>query len=307
MIKRTLYFGNPAYLSLKDQQLVVTFPHDQGMATTTGNNTAPIEDIGLLVLDSKQITLSHGLINALLVNKAIIVSCDESHHPIGMMHSLEAHSEQSKRMGAQVESSQPLRKNLWQQTVAQKIANQAEILKQRKLPHEPMMRWSKDVRSGDPDNMEGRAAAHYWSEIFPDIPGFTRDRNGVSPNAWLNYGYAVLRACMARAIVGVGLIPTLGIHHRNKYNAYCLADDLMEPYRPVVDWAVCGMLNRMEPHDNISKEVKQTLLSLPATDVRINKERSPLMVAMQKTAVSLVNCYLGETRSLSQPELILES
>jgi CRISPR-associated protein Cas1 len=160
MIKRTLYFGNSAYLNLKDRQLVITFPNDQGHSAASGNNSIPIEDIGMIILDSKQITITHALINALLGNKAIIVSCDDSHHPIGMMHSLDAHSEQSKRMAAQIESSEPLRKNLWQQTVAQKLINQAEILRLRDLPHEPIQRWSKQVRSGDPDNMEGRAAAH---------------------------------------------------------------------------------------------------------------------------------------------------
>ena len=304
MIKRTLYFGNPAYLNLKDKQMVVTFPNDQGHSSASGNNSIPVEDVGMVVLDSKQITITHALINALLENKAIIVSCDDSHHPIGMMHSLDAHSEQSKRMAAQIESSEPLRKNLWQQTVSQKIKNQAQLLQTKGFEFDPMIYWSKNVRSGDPDNMEGRAAAHYWARIFPASPLFTREREGKCPNAWLNYGYAILRANMARAIVGAGLIPTLGIHHRNKYNAYCLADDLMEPYRPVVDWAVCGMLQKLEPSDDISKEVKQTLLSIPTTDVTIQGERSPLMVAMQKTAVSLVRCYLGEVKSVQHPELL---
>lgn len=305
MIKRTLYFGNPTYLNLKDAQLVVTFPNDQGMALATGNNTIPVEDVGLVILDHKQITITHGLLNALIQNKAIIVSCDETHHPIGMMHSLDAHSEQTKRLAAQVESTEPLRKNLWQQTVSQKISNQAHVLQTRGSEAEPLHRWSKLVRSGDPENMEGRAAAHYWGSIFPNMPDFTRGREGKCPNAWLNYGYAILRATMARAIVGAGLNPSLGIHHRNKYNAYCLADDLMEPYRPVVDWAVCGMLSRLAPSDDLSKEVKQTLLSLPSQDVKIQGEKSPLMVAMQKTAVSLVKCYLGESRMVQHPQLIL--
>lgn len=304
MIKRTLYFGNPAYLSLKDAQMVVTFPKDQGMAAHSGNNTVPIEDVGLVVLDSKQITITHGLLNALLQNKAIVVSCDESHHPIGMMHSLDAHSEQTKRMAAQVESSEPLRKNLWQQTVAQKLLNQTDVLRKRSRPYEPVYRWSREVKSGDPENLEGRGAAHYWGHLFDNSPMFIRDRNGDCPNAWLNYGYAVLRATMARAIVGAGLLPSLGIHHRNKYNAYCLADDLMEPYRPVVDVAVCQLLEKIGPSGEINKEVKQTLLSVPSQDVLIQGEKSPVMVAMQKTAVSLVKCYLGEVRQIQHPSLL---
>lgn len=305
MIKRTLYFGNPAYLNLKNGQLVVTFPNDQGHAHASGHNSIPVEDVGLVVLDHKQITISHGLLNALIENKAIVVSCDESHHPLGLMHSLDAHSEQTRRMAAQVESSEPLRKNLWQQTVSQKLVNQAAILQRQGLAFDPIVRWSKLVRSGDPENMEGRAAAHYWGHLFPGIPDFTRDRKGMSPNSWLNYGYAILRASMARAIVGAGLIPSLGIHHRNKYNAYCLADDLMEPYRPVVDHAVCGLLSQLGPGEEINKEVKQVLLSLPNQDVRIKGERSPLMVALEKTAVSVVKCYLGERRTVEYPELIL--
>lgn len=204
MIKRTLYFGNSAYLNLKNNQLVVTFPNDQGHTTASGNNTIPIEDIGLVVLDNKQITLTHALLNALIENKCIVVSCDESHHPTGMMHSLDANTEQSKRMAAQIESSEPLRKNLWQQTVAQKLRNQAELLRLRNRPFDPVLRWSKQVRSGDPDNFEGRGAAHYWEYIFDKNPFFLRDRHGHPPNAWLNYGYAVLRATMARSIVGAG-------------------------------------------------------------------------------------------------------
>ena len=305
MIKRTLYFGNPAYLSLSNAQLVVTFPSDEGYAAKSGNNTVPVEDIGLVVLDSKQITITHGLLNALLQNKAIVVSCDESHHPTGMMHSLDAHSEQTKRMAAQVESTEPLRKNLWQQTVAQKLLNQTEVLRKRGRHYEPIYRWSRQVRSGDPENLEGRGAAHYWGHLFENQPMFLRDRNGECPNAWLNYGYAVLRATMARAIVGAGLIPSLGIHHRNKYNAYCLADDLMEPYRPVVDHAVCQLLDRFGPGNEISKDVKQTLLSIPSQDVLIQGERSPVMVAMQKTAVSLVKCYLGEVRQIQHPSILV--
>lgn len=307
MIKRTLYFGNPTYLSLKNGQLVVTFPNDQGTAAQSGHNTVPVEDIGLVVLDSKQITLTHGLMNALLQNKAIIISCDESHHPTGMMHSLDAHSEQTKRMAAQVESSEPLRKNLWQQTVAQKLLNQTAVLRQRNRPYEPIYRWSRQVRSGDPENLEGRGAAHYWGCLFHDNPLFIRDRYGECPNAWLNYGYAILRATMARAIVGAGLHPGLGIHHRNKYNAYCLADDLMEPYRPVVDLAVCSLLEKLGPCNELTKEVKESLLSVPSHDVRIRGERSPLMVAMEKTAVSVVKCYLGEGKALVLPEMVFGS
>lgn len=302
MIKRTLYFGNPSYLSLRNEQLVVEFPNDQGYSSRFGSNSIPVEDVGLVVLDSRQITISHGLLNALLSNKSIVVCCDSTHHPAGMLYSLDAHTEQTRRLSAQVESSLPLRKNMWQQVVSQKIENQAEMLRRVGADSAPMLRWSKEVRSGDPANLEGRAAAYYWPLVFPEVPGFLRSREGESPNAWLNYGYAILRATMARAIVGAGLHPALGVHHRNKYNSFCLADDLMEPYRPMADLAVSLLLHRYGPGNELSKEVKQALLSLPSQDVRIRNERSPIMVAMEKTAVSLVKCYLGESRNLYLPE-----
>jgi CRISPR-associated protein Cas1 len=302
MIKRTLYFGNPAYLSLKDRQLVVQFPGDQGEAERSGRNKIPAEDVGLVVLDHRQITITHGLLQELLGNKALIVSCGEDHHPAGMLHSLEGHSEQSKRIAAQVESSEPLRKNLWQQTIAQKIRNQAGMLGERGIATDVLERWSRQVKSGDPDNLEGRAAAHYWENVFPELPVFLRERKGHPPNAWLNYGYAILRASMARAIVAAGLNPSLGIHHHNKYNAWCLADDLMEAYRPWADLAVYRLMMREELSNEVTKEVKIAMLGLPATDVRIGGEKSPMMVAMQKTVNSLVRCYLGEVRKLLLPE-----
>jgi CRISPR-associated protein Cas1 len=302
MIKRTLYFGNPAYLSLKDRQLVVQFPGDQGEAERSGRNKIPAEDVGLVVLDHRQITITHGLLQELLDNKALIVSCGEDHHPAGMLHSLEGHSEQSKRMAAQVESSEPLRKNLWQQTIAQKIRNQAAMLRERSIAPDVLERWSRQVKSGDPDNLEGRAAAHYWDNVFPELPVFLRERKGHPPNAWLNYGYAILRASMARSIVAAGLNPSLGIHHHNKYNAWCLADDLMEAYRPWADLTVYRLMMREELSNEVTKEVKIAMLGLPATDVRIGGEKSPMMVAMQKTVNSLVRCYLGEVRKLLLPE-----
>ena len=260
-----------------------------------------MEDVGLLVLDSSQITVSHSLLNALVENKSIVVCCDSTHHPAGMLYSLEGHSEQTRRLTAQVESSLPLRKNLWQQVVSQKLLNQAEMLRRVRANEEPLLRYSKEVRSGDPANMEGRGAAYYWPLVFPELPGFVRSREGKSPNPWLNYGYSIVRASMARALVGAGLHPALGIFHKNKYNSFCLADDLMEPYRPMVDLAVSLLIHRHGAGEELSKEVKQALLAVPAQDVQIKGERSPMMVAMEKTAVSLVKCYMGESRQLHLP------
>lgn len=301
MIKRTLYFGSPAYLSMKNAQLVVTFPNDDGHSSAGKNNSIPIEDVGFLVLDHPRITLTHALIQELTKNQCLIISCDENHHPTGMMHTLDGHSEQSKRLNIQLEASEPLKKNLWQQTVSQKLHNQALCLQHLKRPFEPLLRWSKEVKSGDPENLEGRGAAFYWEHIFAQNPFFIRDRNGHAPNAWLNYGYALLRASMARAIVCAGLHPTLGIHHRNKYNAYCLADDLMEPFRPVVDLKVSQMLSKFEADNNLEKGHKIELLGVLSHVVRLEKEESPTQVAMQRMVHSLVKCYMGEARKLLLP------
>ena len=230
MIKQTLYFGNPAYLSLKDRQLVIRLPDkDQSV-------TRPIEDIGVVIVDNKQITLTSGLIEALLGNNCALITCDSSHLPVGLMLPLCGNTTQSERFRHQLSASLPLKKQLWQQTISQKIANQAQVLKECfGVEVGNMVSWSKNVKSGDSDNLEARAAAYYWRNMFDDEDVFIRDREGEPPNNLLNYGYAILRAIVARGLVSSGLLPTLGIHHHNRYNAYCLADDIMEPYRPYVD------------------------------------------------------------------------
>jgi CRISPR-associated protein Cas1 len=216
---------------------------------------------------------------------------------------LEANTLQSERFGAQIESSLPLRKQLWQQTVQTKIANQAAVLQSyRNDAAKNMLAWAAAVRSGDSDNLEARAAAYYWKNLFPTISNFARSREGIPPNNLLNYGYAILRAVVARALVASGLLPTLGIHHHNRYNAYCLADDIMEPYRPFVDLLVIHEVDSGRDL-TLSKEAKQKLLQIPALDVVINRQRSPLMIAVQQTAASLAKCYTKEVRRISYPSL----
>src|SRR5690606_23665243 len=229
MIKRTLMFSNPAYLSHRNSQLVISFPEKD-----KEERTVPIEDIGVLLLENQQITISHGCIAALLQNNVAVISCDASHMPTGLILPLDGGHTQAERFRYQIEASLPLKKQLWQQTIQQKIYNQARVLDILGYDVDNMYRWSKAVRSGDPDNFEGRAAAYYWQTIFSKYMAFNRHRAGEPPNNLLNYGYAILRAVVARALVSSGLLPTLGIFHRNKYNAYCLADDIMEPYRPFV-------------------------------------------------------------------------
>ena len=166
-----------------------------------------------------------------------------------------------------------------------------------------MEAWVKEVKSGDVDNLEGRAAAFYWKNLFGEIEGFNRDREGVPPNNLLNYGYAILRAVVARALVGSGLLPTLGIHHHNRYNAYCLADDIMEPYRPYVDRLVTEMVDSGMDISTLTTEIKSKLLSIPVIDVVINGRRSPLMIGVATTTASLYKCYSGEIRKIAYPTM----
>ena len=244
MIKRTLHFSNPAYLSLKNGQLVIDLPHLKALGDVDSQKQVPVEDIGVVMLDNPQITITHGCINALLENNTAIVTCDKTHHPVGLMLPIQSHYIQSERFQHQINASQPLKKQLWQQTVQAKILNQAAVLTTRNVPFDRMLEWAKAVRSGDPDNYEARAAAYYWKNVMPTKVRFFRDRQGSPPNNLLNYGYTILRTIVARALLCSGLLPTLGIHHHNRYNAYCLADDIMEPYRPYVDMIVLDIGNK---------------------------------------------------------------
>ena len=303
MIKRTLYFGNPAYLKTTNEQLVVTLPENKsGLTDAMRSTTIPIEDIGIVILDHQQITISQALMAKLLANNVALITCDSTHHPTGMMLNLNGNTLQAERFAAQIDVTVPLKKQLWAQTVEQKINNQAAVLKKQKQgDHGILLNYTKLVRSGDPENLEGRAAAYYWKHLFGESTGFLRHREGTSPNHLLNYGYAIIRASVARALVGSGLLPTFGIHHRNKYNAYCLADDIMEPYRPYVDALVCEMIKEGKVSEEITKEDKQQLLELPTIDVIIDGEKSPLLIAVQRTSASLVKCYEGSQRKILYP------
>ena len=281
MIKRTIYFGNPAYLSLKNKQLEVRQAQDDSPQRSV--RTIPIEDIGVVLLDHQQITITHGLLNALQENNCAVITCSSNHMPSGLLLPLDGHTLQNERFRSQLEASLPLRKQLWQQTIQAKITNQAHLLAEvlgEPVPN--MLAWAKLVKSGDTGNLEARAAAFYWRNLFITLPDFTREREEIAPNSLLNYGYAILRAIIARSLVGCGLLPTLGIHHHNKYNAYCLADDIMEPYRPFVDQLVVDLCNDGCP-DTLTKEIKGELLSIPTLDVEIDGQRRPLMIAASFT------------------------
>lgn len=312
MIKKTLYFGNPAYLSLRMGQMVIKLPEvetDSNLPDQIKKQaeiTKPIEDIGVVVLDNRCITITQGLLESLLENNCAVITCDSHSLPVGLTLPLYGNSTQNERFREQLDASQPLKKQLWQQTIKMKISNQAAVLATCTGKNSPtMLRWADDVRSGDPDNVEGRAAAYYWKNLFAGIDSledFTRSREGEAPNNLLNYGYAILRAIVARALVSSGMLPTLGIHHHNRYNAYCLADDIMEPYRPYVDELVYSIVKDKGINSlDLSKDVKAQLLSIPTLDVVIGGKRSPLMVAVTQTTASLYKCFAGELRRIAYP------
>lgn len=307
MIKKTLYFGNPTRLSLRDGQIVIEKPDAEKRRPATevwfdeARVTRPVEDVGVVVLDHPQITLTAVLMEALLENNCALITCDGRHLPVGLLLPLYGNTTQNERFRQQIDASAPLRKQLWQQTVRAKIRNQAAVLRAAGVEAGCMEAWARDVRSGDPDNLEARAAAYYWKWVFRPRQGFIRDREGEYPNGLLNYGYAILRAVVARSLVVSGLLPTLGIHHHNRYNAYCLADDVMEPYRPFVDKVVADMALHDEGHE-LTPDVKRQLLSIPTLDVVLDGRRSPLMVAAGLTASSLNKCFSGELRHVLYPE-----
>lgn len=296
MIKRTLCFSNPAALSFRNGQLVVRL----GVGDGAPSATIPVEDIGVVVLDNPQISVTHSVFAQLLDNNAAIITCNAQHLPTGLLLPLDGNTVQCERFHDQIEASLPLKKQLWQQTVQQKILNQAAVLS----PYAEvgnMLAWAKEVRSGDPDNLEGRAAAYYWSHLFKDCPDFVRGQFDDIYNSLLNYGYAILRACVARALVSSGLLPTFGIHHHNRYNAYCLADDIMEPYRPYVDRLVLEILKNHPEADQITTDLKRELLTIPTLDILISNQRSPLMVGVSQTTASLYQCFAGQQRKIVYP------
>lgn len=295
MIKRTLFFSNPAYLSTKNNQLVVSFPD-----SAKELKTIPIEDVGMLVLENQQITITNGLLSKLITNKAAILNCNEFHMPVGLLQPLVGHSEQTERMRHQLNASIPLKKSLWQQTISAKITNQGYVLEELHIPARKLFKWANEVKSGDTENHESRAAVYYWKQFF-DLDEFTRNQHGNAPNNLLNYGYAILRGITARALVSSGMLPSVGIFHKNKYNAYCLVDDIMEPYRVYVDVLVNDIVQNTEDITVLTTALKMELLKLLTMDVYIDGKYSPLVIAMSRTTNSLYKCFSGESRKILYP------
>ncbi len=302
MIKRTLYFGNPAKLGIDNHRLHIRLQKDH----KEEEHYIPLEDIGCVVIDHPQITISASALSRLCAENVAVISCNDSFMPQGIFLNLEGHSNFSERLRVQLAASEPLKKNLWMQTVEAKIHNQYLHLTSRGINADYLIPLRDHVKSGDKDNKEATAATFYWQMLFKDIEGFVRYREGPPPNNMLNYGYAILRSVMARALTASGLLPALGIHHHNKYNAFCLADDIMEPYRPVVDYYVRKIVDEFGTVKELQKEHKALLLKILQADVQFKDEKSPLMVAVMKTAQSVWKCFAGEIRKINYPELVTE-
>lgn len=293
MVKRTLHFGNPAHLSVQNSQLIVELKDEHRT-----KHTIPIMDLGMVVLEHPQITLTSSVLEAFTTENIALISCNKHYMPSGMFLPFEANTLQTKIMSTQVEASAPLKKQLWQQTVKAKIENQARLLDKLNLNSQRLHHLKEQVLSGDTTNCEGQAAGHYWNQIYG--VEFVRSQERNSPNAQLNYGYAILRSIVARALTASGLHPSLGLFHHNKYNAFCLADDIMEPYRPYVDWIVLQMMQK-EKTEELTKEQKIELLQLPQLDVSIGKITRPLFHAVSTTTAGLNRCFSGEIRRIPYP------
>jgi len=296
MIKRTLYFTKPSRLSVKNKQLVVELKEEQQ------TKTVPVEDIGFMLIENMQISLTMPLIEELMNHNVAVIFCNRKHHPQSMLLNMEGHHQQTEVYRQQVAASEPLKKNLWKQTVIAKIENQARVLKKLNMDDRPLPHLARQVKSGDSDNREGMAARIYWKRLFGD--DFARERYGGWPNALLNYGYIVLRAAVARALTGSGLLPSFGIYHRNRYNAFCLADDIMEPYRPFIDYAVWDMCRKYPEVDIVEKELKAELLEILSSDVGMKNQTRPLMIAITHTTASLAACFAGNKKQIEFPTMV---
>jgi len=296
MLKKTLFFNNAYHLSIKYNQLVITDKN------TGEESQRPVEDLGFVVLDDQQITFTQSVIQHLADNNVAVVFCNKKHHPASMLFHLDTHQTQTEHFRAQVDASKPLKKQLWKQTVKAKIRNQAALLDFVGEEGDPLRYMARQVKSGDTSNEEANASQHYWNYLFEEE--FYRRRYGSPPNNLLNYGYTILRAAVARALMGSGLLPTLGIHHRNRYNSYCLADDIMEPYRPYIDQNVWELVQAgCSGQEDLSMELKSELLDTLTCDIIIGDKKRPLMVGLSETTASLARCFKGEDRKIKYPEL----
>ena len=296
MIKRTLFFSNAVCLTLKNKQLLIQNKE------THEESSVPIEDIGFAIIENNQTYISIPAINALTENNAAVIFCNEKHLPFSMTLPLDCNSIQNQLFTAQIEATLPIKKKCWKEIIEQKIKNQALVLEKHNIDSIKLKEYSSQVKSGDTTNREAIAAKLYW-DLLIDVD-WVRTRDGEYPNNLLNYGYAILRAAMARALIGSGLLPTLGIHHHNKYDAYALADDMMEPYRPYIDDEVLEYTKQNPECEEITIEFKKKILNVLTRDVNIGKLTRPFMIALTITSSSLAKVFTGEAEKLSLPEFV---
>lgn len=292
MLKKSILLENKASISTKNLQLVIK--------SEIRESAIPIEDIGYIVIDHPEIYLSIPAMNLLIENNTAVIICNKNHLPNGLLLNLNSHHIQQEIFKNQINASAPLKKQLWQQTIVEKITNQGILLQKITSKNNNFDFLASKVLSGDSSNMEGVAASFYWKVFFEQK--FKRERFGEYPNNFLNYGYAILRAATARALSGSGLLNTLGIHHKSKYNAYALADDIMEPFRPIIDEKVAEIMGNYDEQE-LNTQIKSELLQVLTRTVYFKDEKSPLMVALQKTASSLQQCYTGERKKINYPKL----
>lgn len=294
MIKRALFFSTPFCLSLRDNQMVIRTKEEPDM-----QRSVPIEDIGFVVLEHRQTSVSLPLLNALSENNVAVIFCNEARMPNAMLMNLDSNKTQGESYRAQIEASEPLKKGLWKQIVEAKIRNQAALLHKLGKDGDKLKPFYMNVKSGDADNREAIAAKIYWTELFGR--DFVRLRDGIEPNNLLNYGYTILRAAVARSLMGSGLFPAFGIFHRNRYNSFPLADDIMEPYRPYVDETVYDIYR--QGITELTPETKGRLLRLLFADTRFDRVTRPLDVGLTFTSASLAKCFAGKQKKLSFPML----
>lgn len=263
-----------------------------GFETTT----VPIEDIGILISDHPQTSHTQGLLSACSENNVAVIISNKKHIPSAVLLPLDGNSLHSKTIAGQIQITEPTRKRLWQEIIQAKIREQAKVLQSTVGDHHPLFAYAERVKSGDSENLEAQASRIYWQKLFGD--DFRRNPDAAGINGLLNYGYAVMRAAVARAIVSTGLHPSLGLHHHNQYNSFCLADDLMEPLRPVVDMKVYELCKTLTGEPELTSDTKHFILEILNRDCMINNQRLPVMVALHHYAASVRKAICGEDKKL---------
>lgn len=264
----------------------------------------PLDDIAVLIAHAHQLTYTHALLLELNKRGIAFVACGSNHLPAAIFWPVDSHHQQAGIMNAQIEATQPLQKNIWKQVIRAKILFQYEVIQKAGIQGDALLEMARRVKSGDPDNLEAQAARRYWPLLMGK--DFTRNRDAAGINSILNYGYAIIRSGIARAIMAAGLHPTLGIFHRNRQNPMCLADDLMEPFRPHIDWQVWKLIQELE--SDLTPDIKRQLALTLLQDCTCENQATPLSVAMLRTTQSLAKCFLeNNPRLFSLPDQLLSA